>query len=69
MANSSAQTVAAFPQTETSPEVQIAQTHQRIAALAYLKAEARGFAPGHELDDWLEAENEFNVAGGEGLKH
>ena len=31
----------------------------RIAELAYLKAENRGFEPGHELDDWLEAEQEF----------
>jgi hypothetical protein len=30
----------------------------RIAELAYLKAERRGFMPGHELDDWLEAEQE-----------
>jgi hypothetical protein len=31
----------------------------RIAELAYLKAEGRGFEPGHELEDWLEAEQEF----------
>jgi len=31
----------------------------RIAELAYLKAESRGFEPGHELEDWLEAEREF----------
>jgi hypothetical protein len=31
----------------------------RIAELAFLKAESRGFEPGHELDDWLEAEQEF----------
>lgn len=31
-----------------------------IATAAYYKAEARSFAPGHELDDWLEAEAEFN---------
>ncbi len=30
----------------------------RIAELAYFKAEQRGFAPGHEQDDWLEAEQE-----------
>ena len=29
-----------------------------IAELAYYKAEKRGFKPGHELDDWLEAERE-----------
>jgi hypothetical protein len=29
-----------------------------IAKAAYLIAERRGFAPGHELEDWLAAENE-----------
>ena len=27
-----------------------------IALAAYYKAEARGYEPGHELQDWLEAE-------------
>ncbi len=31
----------------------------RIAELAYYKAENRGFAPGYELEDWFEAEQEF----------
>ena len=31
----------------------------KIAELAYFKAENRGFAPGHELEDWLEAEGQF----------
>jgi hypothetical protein len=31
----------------------------KIAQLAYFKAESRGFATGHELEDWLEAEGEF----------
>ena len=31
----------------------------RITELAYLKAESRGFEPGHELEDWLEAEQEL----------
>jgi hypothetical protein len=31
-----------------------------IAKLAYLKAERRGFRPGHELEDWLAAENEVD---------
>ena len=31
-----------------------------IAKSAYLKAERRGFAPGHELEDWLAAENEVD---------
>jgi Protein of unknown function (DUF2934) len=29
-----------------------------IARAAYFNAERRGFAPGHELEDWLAAENE-----------
>ena len=33
----------------------------RIAELAYLKAESRGFEPGHELEDWLEAEQELKL--------
>jgi len=31
---------------------------EKIAELAYLKAERRGGMSGHELDDWLEAEQE-----------
>lgn len=33
--------------------------HEGIAVRAYFKAESRGFAPGHALDDWLEAEKEI----------
>jgi hypothetical protein len=29
-----------------------------IAECAFYKAEQRGFEPGHELEDWLEAEQE-----------
>jgi len=31
----------------------------KIAEIAYRIAETRGFAPGHELEDWFEAEREF----------
>ncbi|MDZ4141815.1 MAG: DUF2934 domain-containing protein [Methylotenera sp.] len=31
----------------------------RIAVLAYYKAEVRGYEPGHEIQDWLEAEAEM----------
>jgi len=34
----------------------------RIQKLAYLKAEKRNFEPGHELQDWLEAEKEVDEA-------
>ena len=31
----------------------------RIAVLAYYKAEARGYEPGNEVQDWLDAEAEI----------
>lgn len=34
----------------------------RIAIAAYYRAERRGFAPGRELEDWLEAERELDRA-------
>ena len=33
-----------------------------IAEAAYFRAEKRGFAPGHEHEDWLAAENEVDAA-------
>jgi Protein of unknown function (DUF2934) len=33
--------------------------HALIAEAAYYRAQRRGFAPGHELEDWLEAEAEL----------
>jgi hypothetical protein len=33
--------------------------HAMIAEAAYFRAQQRGFAPGHEIDDWLEAEAEL----------
>ena len=30
-----------------------------IAVLAYYKAEARGYVPGYEMQDWLDAEAEI----------
>jgi hypothetical protein len=33
----------------------------QIQELAYFKAEKRNFEPGHELEDWLEAEKELSV--------
>jgi Protein of unknown function (DUF2934) len=32
--------------------------YHRIAIAAYYRAERRGFEPGHEIEDWLEAERE-----------
>jgi hypothetical protein len=33
----------------------------RIQVAAYFLAERRGFAPGHELDDWLAAEDAIDM--------
>jgi hypothetical protein len=33
-----------------------------IAKAAYYRAERRGFAPGHEAEDWLAAESEVDAA-------
>ncbi|HEY8539086.1 MAG TPA: DUF2934 domain-containing protein [Steroidobacteraceae bacterium] len=35
------------------------ERHRWISERAYALAEARGFAPGGELDDWLQAEREY----------
>ena len=33
-------------------------TRRRIAEVAYFRAKERNFEPGHELEDWIEAESE-----------
>ncbi len=42
---------------------------QMIAEAAYFRAEARGFAPGHELEDWLAAEQEVDLIISGGARH
>jgi hypothetical protein len=32
-----------------------------IAEAAFFRAERRGFAPGHEVEDWLDAESEVDA--------
>lgn len=44
---------------EDSSTICLPDRDAKIAELAYYKAENRGFAPGYELEDWLEAEQEF----------
>lgn len=39
----------------------VPSTSHQIAELAYFKAESRGFLPGYELSDWLEAEQEVGL--------
>lgn len=38
------------------------ERYRAIAHAAYLRAEKRGFAPGHEFEDWLAAEAEVDAA-------
>jgi hypothetical protein len=40
--------------------------YRLIAELAYLKAQERGFEPGHEVEDWLAAEVEIDTRLGKG---
>jgi hypothetical protein len=46
---------------QEEPETNM-DVNARIAELAYFKAEQRGFEPGHELDDWCQAEQEINIS-------
>jgi|HubBroStandDraft_1064217.scaffolds.fasta_scaffold221294_2 hypothetical protein len=51
-------TPTAVPVTAVPVTGQIQVRHASIAEAAYFRAERRGFAPGHELEDWLAAEDE-----------
>jgi hypothetical protein len=42
---------------DMSPE----DMYRLIQETAYYKAKARGFAPGHEVQDWIEAEAEVRM--------
>ncbi len=48
------------PVAEAIPEDRV----ERIAVAAYYRSQARGFAPGREIDDWLAAEAELDRAAG-----
>jgi len=47
---------------ETNDAITLSGLDTKVAEIAYHKAESRGFTPGHELDDWLEAEQELNLS-------
>jgi hypothetical protein len=56
---------AVFPKDPSMPRQSgelLEERHRQIAELAYYKAQQRGFAPGHELEDWLAAEAEVDKA-------
>ena len=42
----------------SSPELSAQERERLVAQAAYFRAEKRGFAPGCELQDWVEAEAE-----------
>jgi hypothetical protein len=51
------------PSVPAAPRVAVTREARRalIAESAYLRAERRGFAPGHEAEDWLAAEAEVDA--------
>ncbi len=57
---------AAIKPVESPPAPSHAERRRWIATAAYLRAEKRGFAPGYELQDWLEAEAEIEHLIGKG---
>jgi hypothetical protein len=60
---SKSQTSAILQKTHEAPApaaVDPKERYHRIAELAYLRSEHRGFLPGYEIQDWLEAETEVD---------
>jgi hypothetical protein len=41
--------------------ISAADRHRLISQAAYLRAKQRGFAAGHEVEDWLAAEREIDA--------
>jgi len=58
MSNSKAKPKAVRRQPNESSAITSSALRQKIAEAAYYRAERRGFAPGQEERDWLEAEKE-----------
>ena len=61
--NTSAQATSAQPETHRMGEQRL--DPEQVARLAYQRFEARGREDGHDLDDWLEAEQELQGVSGE----
>ena len=56
-ANSPAKGAPEIPKS-SAPSISAEERERLIARVAYFRAEKRGFAPGNELQDWIEAEAE-----------
>jgi hypothetical protein len=54
----SAQRASAPMTSNVTAEVSNEEARRLIAEAAYYRAKQRNFAPGHELEDWIEAESE-----------
>ena len=54
-------TATAKPAPQRGMQISADARHTMIAEAAYLRAERRGFAPGHETEDWLAAEIEVDA--------
>lgn len=50
------------PAATVDSKIDTEKRHALIAEAAYLRAERRGFAPGHEVEDWVAAEAEIDLA-------
>jgi hypothetical protein len=59
--NSTRRRAEAVPVPAERLEADSAERSSKVAMAAYFIAEKRGFAPGHELEDWLAAEAEIAV--------
>ena len=46
---------------EQSPGMAVYERESMIRLYAYYLAEHRGFAPGHEIEDWLTAERQLRT--------
>lgn len=49
------------PRTEQGMEVSLVERHEMVAVAAYFCAERRDFEPGHEREDWYEAEADIDA--------
>jgi len=56
-----AQANAQVRQADAQIRLNAEELHQLIQEAAYFKAKARNFAPGHEVQDWIEAESEVRL--------
>jgi hypothetical protein len=56
--NGSAKIAGMMANTYAEQHVAVPSQEEMIAVAAYFRAEHRGFAPGCEVDDWLQAEAE-----------